>query len=449
MIAWFASRSPVKRFRSADEGSMTIFGLFIFLSTVFLGGLVIDISRLQTMTVLMQNTADSAALAAMSSRVFNTTPIATASALSNADANMPRTVFGQAVLATDVEWGTWNEQTQIFTPSPTRTSAVRVTVRQVESRGNAFRNTVLRLLGFPTFDVARFAVASGRSRKCLREGFVSQSTIDIQSNNTFLPGFCIHSNAGVNISSGGVFTGTSVTMPNPALKSAGGGLQLPGSGLTSNVGLQEALGADQYELYTLTHMERIIESLRSSPSSSAFLPDYIKNTTPLYLASRQVRSGDLLRGRIYTAMDCASNEKITIRDSSIVQEVILITNCQVQFGPGVVWESSILASTNRDPDVAVVGASGMRLGVADGCAANGGSQILSLGGVNFSAAMTVYGGQILARGNVNFSASGNGVRGISIVAGGTLRGTSGMIMSSCNELGLERNILIPYVQLVQ
>ena len=112
------------------------------------------------------------------------------------------------------------------------------------------------------------------------------------------------------------------------------------------------------------------------------------------------------------------------------------------------WESSLLASTNTNQDRAIRGVQGVRIGVADGCNAGGGSQILTLGGVTFPSEMGMYGGQIVARGNVSFSASGEGVKGVSIVAGGTISGTSNMIMSSCRGSGMENNIMVPYTEMV-
>ena len=53
--------------------------------------------------------------------------------------------------------------------------------------------------------MTRRAVMLGYDPDCLREGFVAQGMVDIQSNNTFKNGFCIHSNTVVKVSSGNVF----------------------------------------------------------------------------------------------------------------------------------------------------------------------------------------------------------------------------------------------------
>ena len=50
---------------------------------------------------------------------------------------------------------------------------------------------------------------------CLREGFVADKMVDIQSNNGFESGFCIHSNVGISINQNNTFeAGTIVSMPS-------------------------------------------------------------------------------------------------------------------------------------------------------------------------------------------------------------------------------------------
>jgi Flp pilus assembly protein TadG len=458
---WRAALSA-RRFVRGEDGSITVFGMFLTLCLVALGGVAIDVQRLQTRTTLMQNTADSAAYTAMIYRPFTTEAAATAAAVSNAAANMPTGLFGQAVATTDVEWGTWNSTTRTFTVQPGSTSAVRVTVRQTTARSNPFRNVVMRLFGLETADAVRKATVAAFGQGCLREGFVSQQRIDIQSNNTFRRGFCIHSNSGVKISSNGIFEGAGmvngvmvpgvmVTMPDSRTTDLGGNLQLPSSGFSSNAGLQDAVTSNSFPIYLLTQTQRIIDSVSTSPGSSVFVPSYIpaaNRTVQNWTGTRNLNTGTLTAGNIYR-ISCTGNQKIDIANDAVITGIVLITNCQVRFGNGAAWESSLLLSTNADPTDAVTGASGARLGVADGCASGGGSQIITLGGVKVPSGMTVYGGQIVAQGNISFSAGGDGVRGVSLVAGGTISGTSNMEMQSCNGSGMDGNIVVPYARLVE
>jgi hypothetical protein len=457
---WRAARAAW-RFVKAEDGSMTVFGIFLTVAFIAVGGVAIDASRLQTRTTLMQNTADSAAYTAMLYRPFTTEAVATAAAVSNAAVNMPTGLFGQAVATADVEWGTWNASTRTFTVQAGSTNAVRVTVRQTTARANPFRNAVLHIFGMDTADVVRRAVVSGFNQGCLREGFVSQQRIDIQSNNIFRRGFCIHSNSGVKISSNGTFEGGAmvngvfvpgvmVTMPDSRTKDQGGNLELPSSGFGSNIGLQDAVSSNSYPIYLLTQTQRIINSVSNSPGTSPFVPSYIlpvDRTVIDWNGTRNLASNTLTAGKIYR-ITCSGNQNIDIANNAVISRIVLITNCQVRFGNSAAWESSLLLSTNPDLSDAVTGAQGARLGVADACAPGGGSQIITTGGVKVPSGMTVYGGQIVAQGNISFSAGGDGVRGVSLVAGGTISGTSNMEMQSCNGSGMEQNIVVPYARLV-
>ncbi len=61
----------LRRFRRDQRGSMLIFGLFIFLAVLMIGGMAVDIMRYEEQRVHLQNTADRAALAAGSLRQPN------------------------------------------------------------------------------------------------------------------------------------------------------------------------------------------------------------------------------------------------------------------------------------------------------------------------------------------------------------------------------------------
>ncbi|MGR3594615.1 MAG: hypothetical protein ACU0B9_19920 [Limimaricola soesokkakensis] len=84
----------------------------------------------------------------------------------------------------------------------------------------------------------------------------------------------------------------------------------------------------------------------------------------------------------------------------------------------------------------------------DNCQPGGGAQLLTLGGVTFSADLQMHGGQIIAKKDVSFTAGATGV-GLSIIAGGTIDGTSGMTMFACGERGMEGNFHIDHYRLAE
>ncbi len=59
-----AVRARIASFRRAEDGSLIIFGLFIFLLMLMVGGLAVDLMRLETTRVKLQGTSDRCALSA-------------------------------------------------------------------------------------------------------------------------------------------------------------------------------------------------------------------------------------------------------------------------------------------------------------------------------------------------------------------------------------------------
>ncbi len=106
----------------------------------------------------------------------------------------------------------------------------------------------------------------------------------------------------------------------------------------------------------------------------------------------------------------------------------------------------ILATTNTDVK-SITGGQDMWIGVKNDCA-SGGSQFLTRGGVLFPSEIDVHSGQIAAKGPMKFAASEYGIFGISIVAGGTLEGATQIVMSSCRDLSMDGNLMVPYTEMV-
>ena len=92
--------------------------------------------------------------------------------------------------------------------------------------------------------------------------------------------------------------------------------------------------------------------------------------------------------------------------------------------------------------------SGLVVGKDDNCAAGGGVQLVTLGGMKFTSDLHIYGSQLLAAGDIEFSANANGVEGAAMVAGGVISGTSNMNMGFYGT-GMENNFQASYFKLVQ
>jgi hypothetical protein len=303
---------------------------------------------------------------------------------------------------------------------------------------------MLRIIGFDQWDVSVVSVFATEKPGCLREGFVADGIVDLQSNNTFRDGFCIHSNTHVELNSGNSFEDdTIVSMPNWETD-----LVLPTSGMDSNPGLREVLADDEYNIRIIERIDDIIAGFATP--ASAFYRSYLTSTTPVVLRRRTVEQADLTPGYIYTFTCNRSNgtgAALQFGNGVILDRVVIRTNCDISFGSGNEVRSSLIISESTGAQ-AINASSGVVIGLADGCAEGGESQLLTYGSMSFPSDLTIYGSQLLAKGDIYFSARADGVHGTSMVAGGTISGTSNMTMAFCNN-GVNTNFEVDYFKLVQ
>lgn len=464
----------LKAFARVEDGTMTVGGLIFTTVILMAGGLAVDVSNAYNQRTQLQATADSTAHAALYLRNYSLTATpddAKAAALAMGEENMPRSIFGRVLTANDIEFGVWNRTTRVFTPDPTSRRAVRVQTHRDAAGGNEVATFLLKFAGVDSWDVRTSSVFETYVPDCLREGFVAENMVDIQSNNSYFNGFCIHSNDVVSINSNNYFQeGTIVSMPDTA------GLDLPGSGYESNTGLREALRYGAIQI-------RLINALREVPTSpyataTAAMWNYIRLATrdgqlgyitgtprritivngrpaPSAASSDQIEAGrDLLdragalalRPNAVNYAYCSSTS-MQLQIRQVLSNMVLITNCQVSFGTGGALENGLIATLHTG-NASISGSSSSRIGAVDNCATGGGAQLISLGGMNFASGVSIHGGQLIALKEIAFAANGDGLRGTSIISGDTVSGTSNMSMGLCGT-GMEGNLSLDYLRMVQ
>jgi Flp pilus assembly protein TadG len=251
-------KSGLSRFASAEDGGMAVGGLFFTITFLAVGGLAVDMSNAISQRTHLQLAADAAAHTALYVRnltLTSTPQDAIAAAVTMAERNMPDPLYGNVVLPQDIEFGTWDRATRTFNPNPNSRSAVRVTTHRDAAGGNEVATYLLRIIGFESWNVRRSSVFETYVPDCLREGFVAEDMVDIQSNNSYFNGFCIHSNDVVSLNSNNYFeAGTVVSMPDSAR------LDMPASGAQTNIGLPQALRYGAMQI-------RLINALREVPPS--------------------------------------------------------------------------------------------------------------------------------------------------------------------------------------
>lgn len=464
--------SRLSGFARSERGSITSGGLILIVVFLAIGGIAVDVSNAYNQRTHLQLAADVAAHSALYDRnlLGADADSAKTSAIDLAFRNMPEDHYGEVLTEEDIEFGVWDGATRTFTPDEDSRTAVRVVTHRTEESENEISTLLLHFAGFDSWDVETVSVFETFEPPCLSEGFVAEELVDIQSNNSYFNGFCIHSNNVVSVNSNNYFEeGTIVSMPDTA------NLDLPASGFDSNLGLEQALRYGAMYLRIIN----ALRTVRTTPWDTAradmwtFIQlasrdgqrDYItKNARRLTVVNGKpaasvstddtaeigkdlkARDGTIaLRANAVNYINC-TNSTTQLGIDQTISNLVIITNCQIQFGADGALEDALIATTHTN-DASISGPATTRIGKNDDCAAGGGAQLVTLGGIKFSSGVNVNGGQFIALKDIEFAANGDGLNGASFISGDTVSGTSNMNMGLCGT-GMEDNLTLDYFRMV-
>ncbi|QJF50666.1 pilus assembly protein TadG-related protein [Roseobacter ponti] len=477
-------------FAEEEDGSATPLAIFFCLIFIVMGGLAVDYHKAVSEYTEMQIAADTAAHAALYTREFESAEDSVDMAMQTIGEMLPDIQFGDAIISSDVEFGVWDPDTQQFTVDSSSKTSVRVWAEMEPSRGNTSRTILLSMIGFDDFTLRTNAVYDTYYPPCFNEGFVADNVVDIQSNNSYTDGFCIHSNTYVSINQNNFFEpGTVVSMPDLA------NLDIPSSGFEKNEGLESALRTGKYRQRLLRRLPEMIQSYYDGSYEYAEMAGITSDTTPIILSEPVSATaaggngngngngsgtttepdpttdpdGDTTDGggntamiplgtgkksvtpanfplanRIYTTV-CSGNGDITF-SADTFSDFVLVTNCDIKFANGTILDGTILATTSTDAKS--VSASHVQMGLDDHCSPDSGSIILTMGGFEAASGLAGYGAQILAAGDIQFAAQADGIEGVSFIAGGRIDGTSNMNMGFCDGYGNQDHLRAPYFRMV-
>lgn len=444
-----ASRGS-KGFLKETDGAIGVYGLILFATIGMIVGLSMDVANAYKVRSELQVAADVAGHTALVYRIPKGKDTAIQMAVDNANYNLTASGAQSAIKATDVVYGRWDADAKVFTPDANSTSAVMVTARRNKDRANSVGTFVLSLVGLKSWDVSAASVTETYRPSCLREGFVAEKEVDIQSNNGFENGFCMHSNQSISINQNNYFeAGTIVSLPDL------NDLDIAASGFKKNDGLLEALRESFYNIRVINRITTIIDALKSGdlvtlrqmtagdPGSSMA---YITNSAPITVNACNLTMSNLTEGRIHI-IKCNT----TVKPSGNFKKVAIVTTAPIQFASGTVFEDAVIATSSTDA-MSFKGPSGnnnkVTFGKDDDCAAGGGVQLVTKGGAHFAAGLNMYGSQVLAAGAINFAANADGIEGVSLVSADTVSGTSNMKMGYCG-IGMGGNFEVDYYRLAQ
>lgn len=152
----------LRRLIKEKSGAISVMAAIFLIVVLGAGSLGIDASNLFTTRTLLQNTADMTVRAAVQQLPNSANVIAKANLI--ADQSMPQDTYGDVLVDTDIQIGTWNSATKTFTPSQDgQGTAVRVITRRL------VEFSVAQALGFVDQEVSAKATAikSAQFETCL------------------------------------------------------------------------------------------------------------------------------------------------------------------------------------------------------------------------------------------------------------------------------------------
>lgn len=441
-----------------EAGAGTMWWTLWMIIFLVFGGVAVDSSSAWRMRAQLQFTADAAAHAGVIDLPDEAAAIA--GALGFASANMASADHGDVLTNSDIEIGVWNSVSNEFEPSAPSdplSDAIRVTTRRDQINSNKLKAYFLRLIGMAGWDVNAQAVAQRYVPECLHgDAIIAGKIVDLQSNNTFQPGICIHGNGHVEVNNGNTWEpGVSVTMPDLA------DLVTPSSDLeTQNAGLVDALGEEWFLPKIVSQVPEIIDSLLDP--AGPYTPSYIGFDgagDPIPPANIVVTSSSagfsaasMQQGHIYHVTCANPNGLLNLGAGVEVSKAVLVTNCRLYTGANSYFHDVILASTAFDstgvtfPKSINIG-QGNQFGANDACDPGGNVQVIAKNSIHGAASMSAYGAQFVAMGDVELAAQAGGMQGIQILAGQDASITSNNAFGGgCPVVG---GIQVPYFRLVR
>jgi len=431
-----------------ESGGYTIWSLIWFSLYVAMGGLAVDVTDAYRNQTLLQSTADAAALAGVMS--LPDQDDVKAQALFYASDNMTPSVNGFVLKESDVIIGNWSFDTRTFTPGTTAPDAVRVITRRADVNSNPLATNFLRILGlwglpFDRWNISVQAIATKYVPECAKSpnSLIAGNRIDITSNNGFTE-TCMHAqnidvdpgpDYAVDLGNNNTF-GDDVEVSMSDLDDLNGrpNVCINNSGLCDPGTLVEG---DMWPA-TVKLIDGIITGLNSANPEYVMGALYQTDADTLQIINPtlvtdkdQNFEGPYERYTVY-AISCANDNNILNMPGGVqIDSVVIVTNCKIKGGSGVMLSNVIMASSSKgngnDPlkQNSIDFPSGLQIGSYEAYCNNGGGQVhmYSAASAKVAAGPDVYGLRAVVAGNFQFSAN-NDVYGISVEAGHNITATA-------------------------
>ncbi|GGE38530.1 TadG family pilus assembly protein [Actibacterium pelagium] len=485
MTQHISKTNRFKKFTRDEDGAMTVWSIFLCMGTLLTAGVAIDVNNAVQSEVQLQGAADAAGHAALYHLYKTGQTEATKKAIEVAQLNMPKSLYGDVLISTDVEYGTWDFGTRTFNTGGTTNKSVRVTTQRADARSNAMATFLLGLVGYDTLELQATSVWSmdggfcpprspGKSRG---EGFFSLGAVDMQSANSYEDGFCIHGEQGVKVSTKNIFTDAHVSMAEYLnLQGPGDDTEKkPGDYLEVydyNTDLDKAHFEQSYHDSLTAYfntMEAKITAFAANPTATSdLIPDSLKINTAkgtngvidFSVANGKGKNGELLipvvtteesldpdttkvrlvKNAINIVTCTKGSNTIQLDKNTKVSDLVLLTNCDVKFLEGSSFENGSLITTSTTKNTSISAPNGTSIGSTGYCGTNGGNSdgretfMMSMGDITFASDFEAYGLNLMSLGTIHkIAANANGLGGINVMAKGNIDVTSQSDFGFCGE----------------
>jgi hypothetical protein len=485
--------SPLRRLARDERGVMSALNLFLTVAACAIGAAAVDVTHFYAARSQLQVGADLAAHAALYTRRYGKYESGTYYALTDDQAKtaavnavqygMPASTFGAVVASTDIVLGRLDFTTGQVIADPVHPEAAQVLTHRTGS--NPVGSFLFRLVGIDSMNVRTSAVFSLGPGECrMDQGFFSQTKVAINGGNTLYPGFCVGAPKFWVRNQNAFRPGVTTLIPN------GSGLDLSGSDVNAhNPGLMESVQYGALDLATTLNLVKTDDStLPAQYRSHAYAYQLLaqanwtqvvanRDVTPTPLTPGTYTPDQLTANGVYS-VSCAStttstgsnngqggdngkgggndkggdsdssttgstgnaggtNNSLTLKDGTggdTFRNVVILTDCAVNFDGSVKLEDMVLSSTylsSNQPSIqAPASSKGLVVGKNDSCAPTGGAALITRGRVDVAAKVNFYGAQVRAGTEVDFQSNATG-QGVSIIAGGQVATNSNAEMQGC------------------
>lgn len=473
------TRSPAlhacRRLLEDQAGGGTVFSLFAFLALLLIGSLAVDSSNAWRSYQQLKQTADIASHAgavALADGALGSA--AQTQAIDAVQWNMPSAIYGTLFenASTDVYLLSYDpdDNSVSSTGAP---NAVAVVVHRNDATGNAVKTFFMNLVSFVdggderrAFDInVRSISALTSTRRCSSaDGIYARDQVTLTSSNFIGAGYCVHSQSDVWLPQQNIFEpGAGLSMPdldncrNKCTDSAN-----PGSEAAA---FERNLLMRDMNTWITEVAETFSDRFFSHPERDEFFASKSLDVPALpALEAVGIDTGALTKGAVVQIgqsdfeslteipgglvydVSCSANgngpnARLTIDSANggdALSDVVIVTNCSLEFGSAASVSGSLLISTKQGSSATVTASSGAFIGEAsNSCGTGDKSLIMALGDMQVPADFAGSNVAFLVDGDIHLSASSSSGNidhhGVSLHASGEIHVAANHTFNSCAE----------------